>query len=178
MPTTTLPIPMNGFSDSLNHQHGAEGFSTSMMNVVPMDNWDHRRRVGTRQGFTALADMGSNNDYNIQELLAYQVYRDISMRHEVLIVSGTSGPVAATATVTFTGAPAVDEVITIIDTAGTSKTYTAKGSETLGSGYFNQSGTTTATAQSLEDCINHASGHNGTITAANVANVLTLTQVS
>ena len=178
MPTTSLPIPMNGFSDSLNHQHGAEGFSTSMMNVVPMDNWDHRRRVGTRQGFTALADMGSNNDYNIQELLAYQVYRDISMRHEVLIVSGTSGPVAATATVTFTGAPAVDEVITIIDTAGTSKTYTAKGSETLGSGYFNQSGTTTATAQSLEDCINHASGHNGTITAANVANVLTLTQVS
>ena len=62
MPTAQVPIPINGYSDSLNHQHGAEGFSTSMLNVVPMDNFEHRRRVGTRQGFSAIADMGTNDD--------------------------------------------------------------------------------------------------------------------
>jgi len=87
MPTTQLPIPINGYTDSMNHQHGAEGFTTSAMNILPMDNWEHRRRVGTRQGFAAMADMGVNDDQNIQLLLTYEVYRDTTLVQEVLIVA-------------------------------------------------------------------------------------------
>ena len=88
-------------------------------------------------------------------------------------VNGTS---FATATITFTGVPAVDETIVIVDSAGTSKTYTAKGSETAASLQFNQSGTAAAAATSLKACIEHANGHNGTITVAdNSSGVLTLT---
>ena len=161
MPTAQVPIPINGYSDSLNHQHGAEGFSTSMLNVVPMDNFEHRRRVGTRQGFSAIADMGTNDDYNIQELLTYEVYRDTSLLREVLIVAGASvfytdsagdthdvaySTAAATSTVTFTDVPTVDETIIITDTAGTSKTYTAKLVETLASNEFTIGGGAGATA--------------------------------
>ena len=73
----------------------------------------------------------------------------------------------AQAVITFTGVPAVDETIIIIDHAGTSKTYTAKGSETAGSLYFNQASTAAAAATSLKACIVHANGHNGTITVRN-----------
>lgn len=83
----------------------------------------------------------------------------------------------ATATVTFSGVPAVDETIVIIDTAGTSKTYTAKGSETAGSLQFNQASTAAAAATSLKACMDHANGHNGTIVVNdNLAGKLTLTQ--
>ena len=69
----------------------------------------------------------------------------------------------AQAVITFTGVPAVDETVIIIDHAGTSKTYTAKGSETAASLQFNQASTAAAAATSLKACIVHANGHNGTI---------------
>tara|TARA_R110002051_G_C8672097_1_gene490581 strand:- start:707 stop:1279 length:573 start_codon:yes stop_codon:yes gene_type:complete len=70
----------------------------------------------------------------------------------------------AQAVITFNGVPAVDQTIIIIDHAGTSKTYTAKGSETAASLQFNQASTAAAAATSLKACIVHANGHNGTIT--------------
>ena len=83
---------------------------------------------------------------------------------------------AATATVTFTDVPALNDTIKIYDAAGTAVTYTAKGSETLTSNQFNRGGTTAAAATSLKDCIDHSSGHNGTITVTDDgAGVLTLT---
>ena len=91
----------------------------------------------------------------------------------------SSATTAATATVAFTGVPAVDKTIVLIDAAGTSKTYTAKGAESLTDGQFNQSGTAAAAATSLKACIEHASGHNGTITVAdNSSGTLTLTQAT
>ena len=150
MPTTQLPIPINGYSDSMNLQHGAEGFSTSMMNVVPMDVWQNRRRVGTRQGFTAIADMGSTDDFNIQEMLEYEVYRSVELVNEVMIVAGGSvfyadkngdthdvaySTAAATATVTFTGLPTATKkiVITANDGSASTITATADASTTTGS---------------------------------------------
>jgi hypothetical protein len=105
--------------------------------------------------------MGTSDDYNIQELLTYEVYRDTSLLREVLIVAGASvfytdsagdthdvaySTAAATSTVTFTDVPTVDETITITDTAGTSKTYTAKLVETLASNEFTIGGGAGATA--------------------------------
>lgn len=93
--------------------------------------------------------------------------------HKSVVVAGGK----ATATVTFSGVPAVDETIVIVDAAGTSKTYTAKGSETAASLQFNRASTAAAAATSLKACIEHANGHNGTITVADdESGVLTLTQ--
>ena len=199
MPTVQVPIPINGYTDSVNHQHGAEGFSMSMMNVVPSDSWEHRRRVGTRQGFAALADMGTSDDYNIQELLTYEVYRDTALVHEVLIVSGATGAnsdtgvfyadsagdtydieysaVAATATVTFTGTVTAGKTIIITNTAGTPLTYNANANETISSRNFDCDGSVSAIATSLAACVNDTTdGHGNTITATASAGVVTLTQ--
>jgi hypothetical protein len=198
MPTTQLPVPINGYSDSLNHQHGADGFSTSMMNVVPSDNWEHRRRVGTRQGFAALLDMGSADDQNIQEMVSYEVYRDTTLRREVLIVSGATGAnsdtgivymdqggvtndieysaTAATATITVTGTPTAGKGIIITATAGTVVTVTAHAATTSMStdtGLFAVDGGTTALiAEDLKTCITAHSR----LTATRAGSVVTVTQ--
>jgi len=85
---------------------------------------------------------------------------------------------AATATVTVNaGKPSAGEQITLISTDGTSVTYTAHAStEVLASNQFSLSGTNSDVAESLEDCIEHASGHNGKITVGRSSGVLTLTQ--
>jgi hypothetical protein len=85
---------------------------------------------------------------------------------------------AATATVTVgAGKPSAGEQITLISTDGTSVTYTAHAStEVLASNQFSLSGTNSDVAESLEDCIEHASGHNGKITVGRSSGVLTLTQ--
>lgn len=81
-----------------------------------------------------------------------------------------------TATITFAGACDVDDTITIVDAAGTSKVFTAKGSTTAGSLQFiNTNAAAAATALKL--CIDNAAGFNNTsITVADdTAGVLTLT---
>ena len=90
-----------------------------------------------------------------------------------------AGGEAATATITFADAPDDGETIVIIDAKGLSKTYTAKtAGETLASGFFTRAGTAAAAATSLKACMDHASGHNGTIAVADDgAGVLTLTQL-
>ena len=80
------------------------------------------------------------------------------------------------ATITFAGACDVDDTITIVDAAGTSKVFTAKGSTTAGSLQFiNTNAAAAATALKL--CIDNAAGFNNTsITVAdNSSGVLTLT---
>ena len=85
--------------------------------------------------------------------------------------------VAATATITFTDAPTLDSTVTLISTDGTSKTYTAKGSENLSSLQFVRSSATNA-ATSLKSCIEHANGHDGKITVSRDGATLTLTQAT
>ena len=158
MPTTSLPIPINGFSDSMNHQHGADGFTTTAENVFPNDNLEHRRRVGTRQGFQAIADMGASDAENVQLMLDYQVYRAGSLVQEVLIVAGGNvwyapssgettaigyGTDLAVGSVTFTGVPTADDTIALISTDLSTETFTAKTAEDLPNQQFNM---TTANA--------------------------------
>jgi len=92
--------------------------------------------------------------------------------HKSVVVAGGK----ATATVTFSGAATADQTIIIVDAAGTSKTYTAKNSTTVASLQFIKTAAADA-ATALKSCIEHANGHNGTITVADDgAGVLTLTQ--
>ena len=87
-------------------------------------------------------------------------------------VNGTS---FATASITFTGACVVDETIVIVDGAGLSKTYTAKGSTTAGSLQFINTDKDAA-ATALKLCIENAAGHNGSVTVTNTpAGTITLT---
>lgn len=82
----------------------------------------------------------------------------------------------ATATITFTGAATADQTIIIVDAAGTSKTYTAKNSTTVASLQFIKTAAADA-ATALKSCIEHANGHNGTITVTDDSSGgLTLTQ--
>jgi len=93
----------------------------------------------------------------------------------------SSATTAATATVTFSGVPAVDETIILIDAAGLSKTYTAKAAESATALQFKQSGTAAQAATSLKACIEHNNGHgtDDTITVAdNGSGTLTLTQAT
>jgi len=63
--------------------------------------------------------------------------------------------------------------------AQTSVTYTAKSTETLGSNQFAvASGVVATIAESLKDCIEHSSGHNGKIIATRTAGVLVLQQAT
>ena len=96
-----------------------------------------------------------------------------------MTVSVHTHPVAggkATATITFTGAATADEIVTIVDAAGTSKVYTAKNSSDTASLEFIKTDAAAA-ATALAACIVHANGHNGTITVVDdTSGGLTLTQ--
>ena len=84
-----------------------------------------------------------------------------------------------TGTIVFGGACAVDDTIVITDAAGTSKTFTAKGSTTAGSLQFiNTDAAAAATA--LKTCIDNAAGFETTsITVADDSSgTLTLTLVA
>ena len=85
---------------------------------------------------------------------------------------------AATASVTIAaGKPSAGQQITLISGDAVSKTYTAvSGSATLSSNQFSVDNTNNDVANSLEQAIEHASGHNGKILVSRADNVLTLTQ--
>jgi len=87
----------------------------------------------------------------------------------------------ATATLTLVGDSVIsaDQTVVLIDAAGTSVTYTAKGSADFGDQEFAAtSETAISAATSLAGAIVHANGHNGTITVSRSDAVLTLTQAT
>lgn len=75
---------------------------------------------------------------------------------------------AATALLQFTNLPALNDQITIISSDGTSLVYESRNSETLGSRFFNRSGTPKLAAQSLRACIEHSSGHDGKVLVSEI----------
>ena len=95
--------------------------------------------------------------------------------HTQAVASFSEG---ASATVTFTAGGSIGETFVIYDREGTAKTYTAASSTSATAGEFSAANFTAAAA-GLKDCIDHANGHNGTITGVAVAggssSVLTLT---
>tara|TARA_R100001163_G_scaffold61147_1_gene50926 strand:+ start:710 stop:1690 length:981 start_codon:yes stop_codon:yes gene_type:complete len=72
---------------------------------------------------------------------------------------------AATAKIIFDATVTADKEIVLIDTAGTSKTYTAKTSEDTAAREFNNSTSAAANATSFAACVNASDGHGATITA-------------
>ena len=82
----------------------------------------------------------------------------------------------ATATVVCHADIAEDEVITLISTDGTSKTYTGKTTEDTAANEFKSNGNANVTATSLKDCIEASDGHNGKILVSRDSATLTLTQ--
>jgi len=86
--------------------------------------------------------------------------------------------VLAQGTVTFGGLPTIGDTVTIIDAAGLSKAYIGANVQTLtvDPPAFSVTGSVTAVAQSLSDCVDSANGHNGAITTSPAVGVLTLTQ--
>ena len=86
---------------------------------------------------------------------------------------------AATATVAFTGVPAVDDTITLISTDETTRTYTAKDAQSVADGQFDRSGTAAEAATSLKACIEDENGHGARFTVADdTSGTLTLTQAT
>ena len=71
-----------------------------------------------------------------------------------------TGAAAASVTLTFTGSPTEDNIVTLVSTDGTSITYTAKDSPTTANNEFGgNSGVNTAT--SFKAALEHANGHVG-----------------
>jgi hypothetical protein len=84
----------------------------------------------------------------------------------------------STATITFTGTQTLDKTIILISTDDTTKTYTAKNSNSFADGEFKRDSSTVLQATYLKSCIDHANNHNDKIivTQESGASVLTLTQ--
>tara|TARA_B100000035_G_scaffold315483_1_gene336919 strand:- start:4698 stop:6566 length:1869 start_codon:yes stop_codon:yes gene_type:complete len=83
---------------------------------------------------------------------------------------------AATASISFSGSPTNGENITIIDSNGLIRTYTAASSTDASSREFDSSSNTNAAA-ALKVCIDSSSGHNGTITVTDDGSTGKLTLV-
>jgi hypothetical protein len=119
------------------------------------------------------------------ELLPFGVHGPVRFK-PFMLAEATSGIVApgagtaATATITFAGACSVADTITIIDTMGTSKTFTVAATQSTATGVFaaEPAGGMDGLANGLALCIAHATaGFNGTITtSATATGQITLTQ--
>ena len=186
MTYTPLTQPLRGYTDQASYRARSSDYTKSCLNVMPFDVFERRLRIGTRQGFCAVADVTTGgNATRIQAMLPYEVYRNGSLVQRILIIQGgkvydaapngpqgtalgNHVPVAATSSITFSGLPAVGQSITLIDNSDpqVSKVYTARDAQDLSAREFNRSGSAADAATSLVACINNSAGHNGTITAA------------
>ena len=90
-------------------------------------------------------------------------------------------PVGATATFTLGDteyAATNNETITLVDTAGTPRTYVCKNDYgASGALEWNAGGSATASAANFKAVVEASTGHNGTITVSVVAGAVTMTQV-
>ena len=92
--------------------------------------------------------------------------------------SASAAPATATVTIN-SGKPSANQTIVLISTDGTSKTYTAvAGSANFASNQFSIDNNFDDVAFSLEQAIEHSSGHNGKILVSRAVNVLALTQAT
>ena len=82
-------------------------------------------------------------------------------------VFDTSAASAASATITFTGDPTINQTIIIVSTDGTSRTYSAKSSANASALTFDCNNGVATSATTLAAAKNHSNGHSGKITATN-----------
>tara|TARA_Y100000310_G_scaffold344088_1_gene455043 strand:+ start:580 stop:3093 length:2514 start_codon:yes stop_codon:yes gene_type:complete len=111
------------------------------------------------------------NDIFHSVIKAHPKY-NIEMYHNVSYINGNvfadssrAAPwLAAKAYISVAGDTDADDTIKITSADGTTITYTAAGSESLGDNEFKRDGTDAQVATSIKDCIEHGDGHNGEIT--------------
>ena len=198
MTYTPLTQPLRGYTDQASYRARSSDYTKSCLNVMPFDVFERRLRIGTRQGFCAVADVTTGGEAGrIQAMLPYEVYRNGSLVQRILIIQGgkvydaapngpqnaalgNHVPVAATSSITFGGLPAATQTIILKDNSDpqVSQTYEAQDAENLSAREFNRSGSAAQAATSLAACINNSNGHNGTITASASDEVVTVTQAT
>jgi|ETNvirnome_6_100_1030635.scaffolds.fasta_scaffold00145_5 hypothetical protein len=122
------------------------------------------QQISTNDG-TSAALAGWKTDNEVTGTVATSAGGAYAM---FLFESGSGGP-AATSTFTFAATPSTnDGTLAIIDTLGTTVTYTAKNDYTAAasSQEYNLGANAAAAAANIVGLINSSDGHNGTITAA------------
>ena len=172
----------------------------SLLDVDPIPIWDLKYKVGTQGYFqfdrdldylvtlfeaTNFGDTEFTTDYLTTEAFTMEYTTDESTtRTSTFTSAAESGTEAtsgtrATAIFDFTaGPPTLDKTVIIVSSDTTSKTYTAKNSETAGSLEFNRSGSGTDAATSLKNCIENAAGHGSKLLCSLNGAILTVTQAS
>ena len=84
-----LQQPLRGVTDVVGYRAQSNDYTKKCMNVAPFDVFENRLRVGSRQGFCALADFAEGGDANkpaIQGMLPYKIYRNNVLVQRILIV--------------------------------------------------------------------------------------------
>ena len=59
MPYSKVPIPFDGFSDSLPFRTSVPNLTKECLNLFPFDSFDNRKRLGTRPPFRLIGDAGA-----------------------------------------------------------------------------------------------------------------------
>ena len=87
MPYIRLQQPLRGFTDQVSYRSQAGDYTKKCLNVMPFDVFERRLRIGTRQGFCALADFADGSaGTKIQGMLPYKVYRAGVLTQRILII--------------------------------------------------------------------------------------------
>lgn len=84
-----LQQPLRGLTDVVSYRAQSSEYTKKCMNVNPFDVYENRLRIGSRQGFCALADFAEGGDASkpaIQGMLAYKIYRNNVFTQRILIV--------------------------------------------------------------------------------------------
>ncbi len=133
--------------------------------------------------FTTLDTVTTSTTKLVTSSVIKELKDDVdSLGTGVRFLGGITTAAQASATFTFGNTEFddhADETITIIDTAGTSKTYKIKASGANASSQeFNDGADATEAATNFCALVNSSNGHNKTITATNVAGAVTLVQAT
>ena len=184
-PSETMTLTCASDSDTGGETAGeTESFNLEGNVANPSYHWD-AEGSGSGPGLTPLQGESYLSNLNFEDFSS-------SSPNSWTVDNGTAGTniddgdateAAGTSTFTF-GDTEFDDVnngtITLIDSAGTSKTYTIKNdySASASSQEFNAGASATAAADNFEALVESSDGHNGTITVANTGGQVTLTQAT
>ncbi|MEC7102527.1 MAG: hypothetical protein VXW73_05790 [Actinomycetota bacterium] len=82
-----LQQPLRGVTDVVSYRAQSSDYTKKCLNVAPFDVYEGRLRVGSRQGFCALADFADGAASSaIQGMLPYKVYRGGTLIQQILII--------------------------------------------------------------------------------------------
>ena len=163
--SSRLQLSGQGVSSDVLNQSNLQDFNVTQPTVESgaLDVTSARQTLGILDGVATTADV-------------YLYIKNTGLATQGDLYINVENKEQATAFISFTGNPANGGAITLISTDLTSKVYTAAAAENTATGAFISTGTVTAVATSLKNCIEASAGHAGKIAVAIDAGELTLTQ--